>query len=63
VRGGLFHAPLGTATHQRVEETLGGRISIRHLDPGGRVVLEGEGACAGREVFGDIDSLLATKGR
>jgi tocopherol cyclase len=49
--------------HQRVEETLDGRISIRHLDPGGRVVLEGEGGCAGMEVFGDIDRLLATKGR
>ena len=63
VRGGLLHAPLRTAMHQRVEETLDGRVSIRHLDPGGRVVLEGEGACAGMEVFGDIDRLLATKGR
>ncbi len=63
VRGGLLHAPLRTAMHQRVEETLDGRVSIRHLDPGGRVVLEGEGTCAGMEVFGDIDRLLATKGR
>lgn len=63
VRGGLLHAPLRTAMHQRVEETLDGRVSIRHVDPGGRVVLEAEGTCAGMEVFGDIDRLLATKGR
>ena len=63
VRGGLLHAPLRTAMHQRVEETMDGRIAIRHRDPTGRVVLEGEGSCAGMEVFGDIDRLLATGGR
>jgi tocopherol cyclase len=63
VRGGLLHAPLRTAMHQRVEETMDGRISIRHRDPHGRVLLEGEGSCAGMEVFGDIGRLLATKGR
>jgi tocopherol cyclase len=62
-RGGLLHAPLRTAMHQRVEETMDGRIAIRHLDPSGRVLLEGEGACACMEVFGDIDRLLATQGR
>ena len=63
VRGGLLHAPLRTAMHQRVEETLDGRITIRHRDHGGRILLEGEGSCAGMEVFGDIDRLLATSGR
>jgi hypothetical protein len=63
VRGGLLHAPLRTAMHQRVEETLDGRVAIRHVDPTGRLALEGEGTCAGMEVFGDVDRLLATKGR
>ena len=62
-RGGLLHAPLRTAMHQRVEETMDGRITIRHLTAAGRVLLEGEGTCAGMEVFGDIDRLLATPGR
>jgi tocopherol cyclase len=59
VRGGLLHAPLRSAMHQRVEETMDGRISLRH----GRVLLDGEGSYACMEVFGDIDRLLATKGR
>ena len=63
VRGGLLHAPLRTAMHQRVEETMDGRISIRHEDPRGRVLLEGVGTCAAMEVFGDVERLLATKGR
>lgn len=63
VRGGLLHAPLREAMHQRVEETMDGRISIRHEDAEGRVLLEGEGACACMEVFGDIERLLATSGR
>jgi hypothetical protein len=63
VRGGLLHAPLRTAMHQRVEETMDARISIRHLDPDGRLVLEGDGTCAAMEVFGDIDRLLAVKGK
>jgi tocopherol cyclase len=62
-RGGLLHAPLRTAMHQRVEETLDGRVSIRHMDAAGCVLLEGEGSCAGMEVFGDIDRLLAVRGR
>lgn len=61
-RGGLLHAPLRSAMHQRVEETMDGRIRIRHLSPAGRVLLEGEGSCAGMEVFGDIERLLATPG-
>jgi tocopherol cyclase len=59
VRGGLLHAPLRTAMHQRVEETLDARISFRHLDRHGRVLLEGTGECAGLEVYGDTQRLLA----
>jgi len=58
-RGGLLHAPLRTAMHQRVEETLDASACIRHLAPDGTVLLEGVAACAGLEVFGDIDRLLA----
>ena len=63
VRGGLLHAPLRTAMHQRVEETMDGRIQITHEDPSGRILLVGEARCAGMEVFGDIDRLLATGSR
>jgi len=58
-RGGLLHAPLRTAMHQRVEETLDARIRIRHLDHEGRVLIEGTAECAGLEVFGDTERLLA----
>lgn len=61
VRGGLLHAPLRTAMHQRVEETLDAIINIRHEDASGRVLLSGVGDCAGMEVFGDTDRLLAVK--
>ena len=63
VRGGLLHAPLRTAMHQRVEETMDGRISIRHESPGGQLLLEGVGGVGAMEVFGDIERLLATGGR
>ncbi len=59
VRGGLLHAPLRTAMHRRVEETLDARIRLRHTSPEGRVLLEGTGECAGLEVFGDTARLLA----
>ncbi|WP_249353968.1 tocopherol cyclase family protein [Microbacterium sp. 2FI] len=61
VRGGLLHAPLRTAMHQRVEETLDARVMLRHRDVDGRVLLEGIAECAGLEVFGDTDRLLALK--
>jgi tocopherol cyclase len=61
VRGGLLHAPLRTAMHQRVEETLDARVLLRHRDVDGRVLLEGIAECAGLEVFGDTDRLLALK--
>jgi hypothetical protein len=63
VRGGLLHAPLRSAMHERVEETMDGLISLRHEDLNGRVLLAGEGTSACMEVFGDIGRLLATKGR
>lgn len=47
--------------HQRVEETLDAIINIRHEDASGRVLLDGVGECAGMEVFGDTDRLLAVK--
>jgi tocopherol cyclase len=61
VRGGLLHAPLRTAMHQRVEETLDARIEFRHRDAGGGILLEGVAECAGLEVFGDTGRLLELK--
>ena len=60
VRGGLLHAPLRTAMHQRVEETLDAVVHIQHVRDG-QVLLDSRGLCAGMEVFGDVDGLLATK--
>lgn len=59
VRGGLLHAPLRTAMYQRVEETLDSTIQVRHLSKSGQVLYEGKATCAGLEVFGDIERLLA----
>jgi tocopherol cyclase len=59
VRGGLLHAPLRSAMHQRVEETLDARIEFRHTARDGTVLLEGVAECAGLEVFGDTGRLLA----
>ena len=61
VRGGLLHAPLRTAMYQRVEETLDAVIDIKHTAKSGEVLFEGQANCAGLEVFGDIDKLLATR--
>ncbi|WP_394553045.1 tocopherol cyclase family protein [Agromyces sp. MMS24-JH15] len=62
-RGGLLHAPLRSAMHRRVEETLDASISFRHLAPDGTLRLAGTAECAGLEVFGDLERLLATKAR
>jgi hypothetical protein len=59
VRGGLLHAPLRTAMHQRVEESLDAKINLRHTSKSGQVLFEDVGTTAGLEVFGDIDRLLA----
>ncbi|WP_040166420.1 tocopherol cyclase family protein [Microbacterium gorillae] len=58
VRGGLLHAPLRTAMHKRVEETLDAVIEIHHVSPVGVTLFEGVGVCAGLEVFGDTDRLM-----
>ena len=58
VRGGRLHAPLRTAMHQRVKETLDARILLRHRDHDGRTLLEATGHAAGLEVFGDTERLL-----
>lgn len=58
-RGGLLHAPLRDAMHQRVEETLDAEVRVRHAAPDGTVIREGVARCAGLEVFGDVERLLA----
>jgi hypothetical protein len=56
-RGGLLHAPLREAMHQRVEETLDGVIEVRHTK-NNQVLLESTATTCGMEVFGDIERLL-----
>jgi tocopherol cyclase len=56
-RGGLLHAPLREAMHQRVEETLDGVIEVKHTQAG-KVLLEATATTSGMEVFGDIERLL-----
>ena len=60
---GLLHSPVRTEMHQRVAETLDGTLEVRLSDASGRVRFEGVGQCAGVEVHGAIDELLATSGR
>ncbi|MGB8020968.1 MAG: tocopherol cyclase family protein [Candidatus Nanopelagicales bacterium] len=60
---GLLHAPVRIQMHQRVAETLDGTVEVRLLDTRGRTRFEGVGQCAGIEVHGSIDRLLATPGR
>ena len=60
-RGGLLHAPARTQMHRRVEETLDASVQVRLADPTGRVVLDDTGHCAGLEVHGDLDRLLAAR--
>jgi hypothetical protein len=56
-RGGLLHAPLREAMHQRVEETLDGVIEVKH-SLNGKVLLDSTATTCGMEVFGDIERLL-----
>ena len=58
-RGGLLAAPLRTAMHRRVEETLDAHVSLTHVDSAGRTVFSAPSEVTGMEVFGDIDRLLA----
>ena len=59
--GGLLHAPLRTAMHRRVEETMLANVQVRHLDVLGRVIFEDVGSSAAMEVFGDLHRLLSIK--
>jgi hypothetical protein len=59
-RGGLLHAPIRTEMHRRVEETLDARVHVRLTRRDGQVVLSDVGECAGLEVHGDLERLLAT---
>jgi len=59
-RGGLLHAPIRTEMHRRVEETLDAKVHVRLVDPRGTVVVDDVGECAGLEVHGDLERLLAT---
>jgi hypothetical protein len=45
--------------HKRVEETLDATVHVRLTDADGHVLLDDVGACAGLEVHGDLDRLLA----
>lgn len=60
---GLLHAPVRTAMHQRVAETLDGTVEVELTDRSGSRFFTGVGHCAGVEVHGEIDRLLATSGR
>jgi tocopherol cyclase len=60
---GLLHAPVRTEMHQRVAETLDGTVDVRLSDGTGSTVFEGSGRCAGVEVHGAIERLVATPGR
>lgn len=60
---GLLHAPVRTEMHQRVAETLDGEVAVLLRNGSGGIVFEGTGTCAGVEVHGAIDELLATPGR
>lgn len=58
-QGGLLHAPVRTQMHRRIEETLNASVRVRLTDRSGHVVLDDTGVCAGLEVHGDLDRLLA----
>lgn len=57
-RGGLLHAPLREAMHQRVEESLDGNFSLTHTSSSGKVLLDSKASSAGMEVFGNLEKLL-----
>ncbi len=59
--GGLLHAPLRSAMHQRVEETMLATVTVRHLDASGQVIFSDTGTSAAMEVFGDLPRLLSIK--
>lgn len=59
-RGGLLHAPIRTQMHRRVEETLDARVHVQLVSREGELLLDDTGECAGLEVHGDLERLLAT---
>ena len=61
--GALLHAPIRSAMHRRVEETLDARIHVTLTDSAGRVLLDDTGEVAGLEGHGEIDQLIATADR
>jgi hypothetical protein len=61
VRGGLLHAPVRTEMHRRVEETLDAIVRVRLTSPSGATVLDTVADCAGLEVHGDLQGLLAVR--
>lgn len=63
VRGGLLKAPQRRAMLERVEETLDAKVSVRHTDRDGRILLDGTATATGLEIVGDIDRLIGLKGR
>jgi hypothetical protein len=63
VRGGLLKAPQRKAMLERVEETLDARVSVKHTDAQGRVLLQGTALATGLEIVGDIDRLTGLRTR
>ncbi|MBT5088718.1 MAG: hypothetical protein HN693_03760 [Micrococcales bacterium] len=61
-RGGLLHAPLRTAMHQRVEETMDSVFEVKH-EKDGVILKQGTMKAAAMEVFGDIERLLSINGK
>lgn len=65
-RGGLLHAPMREAMHQRVDETLDSSIKVSYLPPAAGPAskleaFEANARVAGLEVFGDTDRLIGLK--
>ena len=56
--GGLLKAPLRTAMHKRVDETMLSSVSIRLETHDGQILLDDCGDCTALEVFGEIDRLV-----
>ncbi len=56
-RGGLLHAPVRTAMHRRVEESMDGELTVRLSTRAGRVLFEDVGRAAGVEVHGELERL------
>jgi tocopherol cyclase len=56
--GGLLHAPLREAMHQRVEETLDARLQVTHTNLSGQVLIESFGTSSGMEVFGNLERMM-----